>query len=205
MRAFETELRGQPLEEDPGVEREEEHLEDRVERDETRGVLRIALGEIVPDEHHRDAARQPDQDHARHVLRPVAQEDQRESEHEHRPDDPVLHEREQQHPAVAEDPAELLVAHLRQRRIHHQDQPDRDRDRGRADAEPIESGCRSRPEPAEQEPQRHRQEDPHGQQAVEDRQSPSRCARHACSAQQQLDAGFAAASPLRPWTSRLVM
>ena len=34
----------------------------------------------------------------------------------------------------------LFVLHLRQRRIHHQDQPDGDRDGCRADAESVEEG-----------------------------------------------------------------
>ena len=41
---------------------------------------------------------------------------------------------------VAEDLAQLLVADLGQRRVHHQDQPDGDGDGGRPDAEAVEEG-----------------------------------------------------------------
>ena len=57
-----------------------------------------------------------------------------EREHQERADHPVLHEREHEDARVAEDLAELLVADLRERRVHHEDEPDRDRDRRRADA-----------------------------------------------------------------------
>lgn len=84
-----------------------------------------------------------------------------------RPDDPVLHERQDQNAPVAEDLAELLVANLGQRREHHQDEPHRDGDRRRPDAQPIERGGepgRGEPHP---HPERHRGKDPKRQVAVE--------------------------------------
>ena len=39
-------------------------LEDRVEDDEHRGAVAVAAGELVPDQHHRDAAGETDDDHA---------------------------------------------------------------------------------------------------------------------------------------------
>ena len=134
----EAEPRRQQRREEVRVDREEQHLEDRVERDEAGAVLGVALREVVPHDHHRDAAREADEDEAEHVLGLVAQEDDREPEHQQRADDPVLHEREREHALVAEDLAELLVADLRERRVHHQDEADGDRDRGRADAHAVE-------------------------------------------------------------------
>ena len=64
--------------------------------------------------------------------RVVVQEDDRQDEHEERPDHPVLHERKAEDLVVAEDVAELLVAHLGKRRIHHHDEADGDGDVGRA-------------------------------------------------------------------------
>ena len=39
-------------------------LEERVEDDENRRALAVAAGDVVPDQHHGDAARQPDDDDA---------------------------------------------------------------------------------------------------------------------------------------------
>ena len=76
------------------IEAVEEHLEDAVEGHETGGVLRVALGQLVPDDDHGDAARQADHDEPDHVLGVVVQEDDGQEEHQERPDDPVLHQRE---------------------------------------------------------------------------------------------------------------
>ena len=133
--ALEAEQRRQLGDEDPGEEAVEEHLEDAVEGDQAGGVLGVALGQLVPDDDHGDAARQADHDEADHVLGVVVQEDDGQEEHEQRPDDPVLHQRQAEDPVVAEDVAELLVLHLGERRIHHHDEADGDGDVGRADVE----------------------------------------------------------------------
>ena len=65
-----------------------------------------------------------------HVLGVSAQKDDGEHEHQNRPDDPVLHEREAEHAGVAKDFAQPLVLHLGQRRIHHEDEADGDGDVG---------------------------------------------------------------------------
>ena len=98
------------------------------------------MREVIPDDDHSDAAGQTDQNETRHVLGFVAQEQHGEREHQDRPDHPILDEREDQDTAVLEDPPHLLVLHLRQRRIHHQDQSDGDRDGCCADAETVEEG-----------------------------------------------------------------
>ena len=54
--------------EDIGVDGKEEHLEDGVEGHQPRAVFRVAPGEIVPDDHHGDAAGKSDEDQAHHVL-----------------------------------------------------------------------------------------------------------------------------------------
>src|SRR3546814_974707 len=75
---------------------------DRVERDQRGHILVVAPGKLVPDDDHGNAAGQPDEDQARHVFRLVAKEDDRERKHQHRPDDPVLDQRDRQHPLVFE-------------------------------------------------------------------------------------------------------
>jgi hypothetical protein len=115
--------------EDVGVDREEEHLEDRVEGDQPRAVLGVALGQVVPDDDHRDAAGETDHDQPEHVLGLVAQEEHGQAEHQDRAEDPVLKSDRPSTLRVAEDWAHLLVADLGQRRVHHQDEPDGDGDR----------------------------------------------------------------------------
>ena len=168
---------------DPGRQDRDEHvredrveqdLEDRVEGHQPRGVLGVAAGQVVPHDHHRDAAGEPDQDQTGHVLGGVAQEDHGQREHQQRPDDPVLDQRQGEDPDVAEDAPDLLVADLRQRRVHHQDQADRDRDRGRPDAEPVEERHDPRQQVPERDPARHGREDPDRQIAVEDLEAPAR-------------------------------
>ena len=158
--ALETEQRRQLGHEDPGEEAVEEHLEDAVEGDEAGGVLGVALGELVPDDDHGDAARQADHDEADHVLGVVVQEDDRQEEHEQRPDDPVLHQREPEDPVVAKDVAELLVLHLGERRIHHHDEADGDGDVGGADVERVDEVGHAGEGPAQEHADGHGEEDP---------------------------------------------
>src|SRR3546814_16137524 len=74
--------RWQNGEEEPGVDAEEQDLEDRIEGDERGDILIVALRELVPDDHHRDAARKTDQDQAGHIFGPVREENDREREHQ---------------------------------------------------------------------------------------------------------------------------
>src|SRR6202012_391457 len=102
----------------------EEHLKDTVDGDEASNIVRVAFGKLIPDEHHRDAARDADQNEASQVCRLAAQKDDGRKEHEDGPDHPVLDEGQRQYPLVAEYVSQLLVADLRQRRKHHDDEPD---------------------------------------------------------------------------------
>ncbi len=149
-------------------------LEERVEDDEQRGAVAVASCEVVPDQHHRDAARQADDDHAGAVGGLVGEEQPGEREHEQRPDDPGQEERDTEElpvgDAVVLDAPQLLVAHLRQDRIHHQQQPQRDRQRDRADLELVEAVVQRRDQSPEAEPGRHRKTDPERQEPVERRQ-----------------------------------
>ena len=83
---------GKDRDEDIGVDREEQDLEDRVEGHQAGRVFGVPLGQVVPDDDHGDAAGQADQDQAVHVFGLAAQEDDRQGEHQERPDDPVLDE-----------------------------------------------------------------------------------------------------------------
>ena len=166
--------RRQLLDEEPGEERIEQHLEDAVEGHQPGGVLAVAVGQVVPDDDHGDAARQADHDQADQVFRLVGQEDDRQGEHQQRADDPVLQQREPQHLQVAEDVAQLLVLHLGQRRVHHQDQADGDGHVGGAGVEAVPEADDPREEVSQPDADGHGQEDPHRQVAVEERQPLSR-------------------------------
>ena len=127
----------------PGIKAVEEHLKDAVDGDQASDVIRVAFRQFVPDQHHRNAAGDADQDQAAHIGRFAAQEDDGEEKHQHRADEPVLHQRQTEHALVAEDLAQLLVAHLRQRREHHDDQADGDGNIRRAGLKAIDEGRRA--------------------------------------------------------------
>src|SRR3546814_12597737 len=63
------EQRRQESKEEPRINTEEQDLEDRVERDQRGHILVVAPGKLVPDDDHGNAAGQPDEDQALHVLR----------------------------------------------------------------------------------------------------------------------------------------
>ena len=66
---LQAEHRREDRDKDVGVDGEEEHLEDGVEGDEPRAVLRVPFREVVPHDDHGDAAGQADHDEAHHVFR----------------------------------------------------------------------------------------------------------------------------------------
>ena len=47
----------------------EEDLKDGIKGDQSRTVLRVALGEVIPDDDHSDTAGQADQNQAHHIFR----------------------------------------------------------------------------------------------------------------------------------------
>ena len=169
--AFKPEQGRQGAEEEPGIGAEEQDLEDRVEGDQSRGIGAAAAGQLVPYQHHGDAARQADENHARHVVGVVGQEQHGQPEHQERSDQPVLDQGQHQHTTVGKDLRQFLVAHARQRRIHHHDQANRDWNVGAADAELVQCGRQRFELGAEQHTQGHRGQDPDRQIAVEKRQA----------------------------------
>ena len=66
--------------------------------------------------------------------------------------------------------AEFLVAHLRQHRIHHQQQAECDRQRDGTDSELVEAVVQARDQRAEPQAHSHRKPDPERQEAVEQRE-----------------------------------
>ena len=154
-RARETEEWRQDRHEEPRVDAVEQHLEDRVEGNEAGGVLGRPLGDLVPDDHHGDAAGEADHDQADHVLGFVGQEDDRQREHQDRPDDPVLNQRQAKNFPVDEDIGQFLVTDLGERWVHHQDQAQRDRNVGRSDLEGIDPILDARNVEAQADAERH--------------------------------------------------
>ena len=151
-------------------------LEKGVEDDEHRRALPVAERDVVPDEHHRDAAGKPDDDHSCPVGRLVGEEDPSEREHERRPDDPGEEERGAEEASVPDPvvahPAEILVADLREDRVHHHQQAQCDGQGDRADLELVEPLVQARQRRAEQKTGRHGQRDPEREEAVEPRELP---------------------------------
>ncbi len=72
-----------------------------------------------------------------------------------------------EHPLVAEDLAQLLVADLRQRREHHDDEPDGNGDVGRSALKAVYKASRGRHEVTYGYADCHGQEDPERQEAIQ--------------------------------------
>ena len=142
-------------------------LEHRVERDEHHGGLAVATREVSPDEHHRDATRESDDDQPGAVLGQIRQEHPREGEHQRRADDPVEHERSTEHAPIGGDVAEVAIADLGEHRVHHQQQAERDRQRHGVDLDVIQDVVQPRERAAETDPQEHRGADPHRQKPIQ--------------------------------------
>ena len=106
---------------------------------------------------------------ADHILGVVVQEQHGKGEHQDGTDHPVLDQREAEDFPVAKHVAQFLVLHLRQRRVHHQDEADGDGDVRRVHPEPIDEGLDAGDEVAQPDANGHRQENPEGQKAVEKR------------------------------------
>src|SRR5690606_391135 len=68
--ALEPEQRWQHRDEQPRVQPEGQDLEYTVQRDQPRGVFTVSARELVPHEHHRDAAGDADEYEAYHVVAP---------------------------------------------------------------------------------------------------------------------------------------
>jgi len=104
------------------------------------------------------------------VFRVVPQKDDGQHKHQDGPDDPVLDQREDQHLHIAEDPAHLLVFHLGQGRVHHQDEAHGYRDGGGAHLELGEKLVHPREEEPGAHADTHGQEDPEGEIGVKERE-----------------------------------
>ena len=99
-------------------------MEETVEGNQARDILVAATSQRIPDNHHRYAASKADENHARHVLRVPRQEDDSQTEHQHRADEPVLNQGQQEDAPVGKDLGQRLIANPCQRRVHHEDEPE---------------------------------------------------------------------------------
>ena len=159
---------GQHREVEPAEHGEHDDLEDRVERDQNGGGLAVTAGEVVPDDDHRDAAGQADDDQPGAVLGQVGQQQPGQREHQRRTEHPVQDQRLRQQLAVAGDGVEAVVADLGQHRIHHDQQTQRDRQRDAVDLQRVQRGVQSGDQPAQQQAGDHRDADPYRQEPVEE-------------------------------------
>ncbi len=152
------------------VNRKEQHLENRIECHQPRTIIGIAVCQIVPHDHHRDTSCEADHDQPHHVLGTVAQKNNRKREHQDRPDNPVLHQRQRENFHVAENIAQLVVVHLRKRRIHHQDEPKSDRYRRGSDVHPVERRLHPGKDRTDPDTRRHREKNPQRKIAIQKRE-----------------------------------
>ena len=146
--AVEAEPAGEQLEVEVAEQRVGRDLEHRVDRDQHSGELAVAARQVVPDQHHRDAAGQPDDDQPGAVLREVGEHQPGQREHHRRADQPVEDQRHRERAAVGQTRADRPVLHLGEHRVHHRQQPDRDRQRHGVDLDPRRAGRRGPGSPA---------------------------------------------------------
>ena len=81
----------------PGVNCEEQYLENGIECHQSGSVFGISSGQFVPDDHHRDTTGEPDQYQAIHIVGIILQEYYRQKEHKHRTNKPVLNKAQSQY------------------------------------------------------------------------------------------------------------
>ena len=127
---------------------------------------RSPAGQIVPHDHHGDAAGQTDQDQPHHVFLVPGKKGDGQQKHQHGPDHPVLDQGQQEHLHIAKHLPQMLVFDLGQGRVHHQNQADGDRNVGRAHLEIVDD-VDAREEIAAHNPDEHGQKYPQGQIAVQ--------------------------------------
>ncbi len=130
-------------------------------------ILPVAAGQIVPDDHHGDAARQADENQPHHVLLVPGQESDGQQEHQDRTDDPVLHQGQGQYLDVAEHEAQFFIFHLGQGRVHHQDQANGDGDVGGAHGKEVDEILDLRKQITAANAHKHGQKNPQGEKAVQ--------------------------------------
>ena len=153
-------------------QREGHDLEQRVDRHQHSCRLPVPAGQVVPDQDHGDAASEADDDQPGPVGGKVGQQQPGEREHDGRADDPVEHQRRDEHPSIPGDGAELVVAQLGEHRVHHDQQTDEDRQRRpRGHLDRVEVRVQAGDGPPEPDARRHRQDDPYRQEPVEERQA----------------------------------
>ena len=158
---------GRTDEVEPAEDGEHDDLEHRVDRDQHGGGFAVAAGQVVPDDHHGDAAGQADDDQAGAVLGQVGQEQPGQGEHQRRAEDPVQDQRADQQFAVAGDGVEAVVADLRQHRVHHDQQAEGDRQRDAVDLDGAQGVAEAGDHAPEQQAGDHGDADPDRQEPVE--------------------------------------
>jgi len=95
------------------------------------------------------------------------EEGDRQQEHQHRPDQPVLDQGQRQNPAVPEHLPQFLILDLGQRRIHHHDQADGDGNIGGPDLKDIDEISNPGEEIAAEDPGQHGDKNPQGEKAID--------------------------------------
>src|ERR1039458_9381191 len=166
--SFKAEPLGKHGNEDPRVKAVKEHLKDAVDCDQAGNVVRVTVGQLIPDQDHRDTACDADQDESAHIGGGAAKEHDGQEEHEHRPDDPVLDQRQRENSFIAKELTHPLVSNFRQRREHHDDQPDCDRDIRRSTLKAIDESRGTWDEVAYAHSNGHCEEYPEREEAVEE-------------------------------------
>jgi hypothetical protein len=119
----EAEPAGQHVEVEPAEHREGDDLEHRVDRHEHRAELAVAAGQVVPDQHHRDAAGEADDDQPGAYSGRSGRNSQARANISAGPTSQFSTSDSAERPAVGELAADPAVLHLGQHRVHHRSSP----------------------------------------------------------------------------------
>ena len=160
-------MRRQYGDKQPGQHGIEQYLKDGIESYQPRRVFAAAAGQVVPDQYHGNAARNANENQPHHVLRLVGQQPDGQQEHERRAKHPVQKQRQANNSDILKNRRQLLVLYLGQRRVHHQNEPQRQGHIHRAHREVVHRLVEAGHEVAQRHAEGHGQEYPERQAPVQ--------------------------------------
>lgn len=158
-------------EEEDRERRVQHHLERGIDRDEDGAVLVIAARQPRPDEHHCNTPREPHEDESLAQTPLVGQKRPREREHEERGEDPVeQHAQRDLDPHVpgAQHAVQVFEADPAEDGEHHDEEAEGDGEGDADEGAALEGGAGGGDEGAEEDAGGHGEEDPEGEEAVEE-------------------------------------
>lgn len=134
---FNTKIRRQEGQKQPGIATEKQDLENTVKCHQSGHILIIAARQTIPDQHHGNTTRQADQDDTRHIFRIGLQKNQRQCKHQAGCNQPVLKQRQGERAFILKYLRQGGIVHFGKWWIHHDNQTDGNRNIDRINTHPV--------------------------------------------------------------------